>query len=76
MNFQCVCCKKFYQVNLEEANYQDWLQGNLTITEAAPNLSTDDANLIVTKICPKCWTGINNDNLKEAIDDKPTNRLV
>ncbi len=77
MKFQCDCCEKYFEIDLDELTYQKWRQGDfLSIIELAPHLHSHEVDLILTGICPKCWKGIDNDNLKEAIDEPTRDRLV
>ena len=45
-------CANFVEVN--EADYLDWQDGEL-VQRAFPYLSADEREMLVSGICPDCW---------------------
>ena len=55
MKIKCVCCGKTQKVHLDTPIYEDWLKGNISLSQIAPHLPQADVDMITTKICTKCW---------------------
>lgn len=57
----CPICSESDTIKLtddEYANYQRWLNRELLIQDALPNLSCAQREQIKTGICSKCWIDI------------------
>lgn len=51
---ECPFCHKANEVEVNEMDYWDWQDGALA-QDAFPYLSTDERELLISGICPKCW---------------------
>jgi len=50
----CVKCKNLQEVDVNFEGFQAWQSGEF-IQDALPELSTDERELLISGICPKCW---------------------
>jgi len=55
IHLECKECGKPKFVDVNTFGFLRWQQGML-IQRALPELSTDDRELLISRICPECWT--------------------
>jgi len=53
----CPFCGRAHEVEVNEMDYLDWQDGELA-QNAFPYLSADEREMLITGICPSCWTGM------------------
>ena len=51
---QCPFCGKGHSVWVNELDYLNWADGELT-QNAFPYLSADEREMLISGICPTCW---------------------
>lgn len=51
---RCPLCGKANFVDVNEADYDDWSDGE-KVTVAFPYLSANEREMLISGICPKCW---------------------
>ena len=51
----CVNCRTQHTVLVPTDGYKLWVTGQAKIQEALPMLSTDERELLMSNICPRCW---------------------
>lgn len=75
----CWRCGTRTSVTVDEEGYRRWLDGAL-LQEALPSLSVDERELLLTGICPPCWSVMFNSGddvaLPACIVCKGTEQLV
>lgn len=56
MKVECKCpfCGNINSVELEESQWWNWQLGQ-HIQDAAPDLSPEEREMLISGICPKCW---------------------
>lgn len=54
---RCPFCGKSNFVEVNEADYLDWDDGEL-VQNAFPYLSADEREMLISGICPTCWDGM------------------
>lgn len=58
---QCPFCGRGNEVEVNEADYWDWSDGELAQV-AFPYLSADEREMLITGICGKCWDSMFGDD--------------
>lgn len=62
---QCSRCLSITLLDLPEKEYNLWIKGELTLTEAFPNVDPNLRHMLADSICPDCWDEIfENENKK------------
>ena len=51
---RCPFCGRGNEVEVNEADYWDWQDGELAQV-AFPYLSADEREMLISGICPTCW---------------------
>jgi len=51
---KCRECGTVIEIEAPEEGIQMWQQGML-IQKALPELSIDDREMLISRICPECW---------------------
>jgi len=51
---RCPFCGHANEVEVNEADYWDWQDGELAQV-AFPYLSAEEREMLISGICPKCW---------------------
>ena len=51
---QCPGCGRINSVKLKESQWWAWQLGQ-HIQDAAPDLSPNEREMLISGICPKCW---------------------
>ena len=54
---RCPFCGKKTEIQIEEAQYFNWLSGAM-VQDAFPTLSATDREVLLTGMCPKCQDSI------------------
>lgn len=54
---RCPFCGKKTEIQIEEAQYFNWLSGAM-VQDAFPTLSATDREVLLTGMCPKCQESI------------------
>lgn len=57
IEIRCDYCHKVHTIICKEEDYQKWIGGDL-IQCAFPYLSADDRELMISKICGKCFDAV------------------
>lgn len=52
---RCPFCGKRHSIEVNEADYFDWQDGKCA-QDAFPYLSADDREMLISGICPTCWS--------------------
>lgn len=52
---RCPICDHANFIEVNEADYWDWQDGALA-QDAFPYLSADEREMLISGICPTCWT--------------------
>lgn len=52
---ECPFCGKYHEVMVNETDFIAWQDGEL-VQNALPYLSANEREILVSGICPKCWT--------------------
>lgn len=57
MNIQvpCVNCGKIHNVRVYYNDWVAWRNGEKLVQEAFPYLTPEKRELLISRICPKCW---------------------
>ena len=63
----CLMCKKVWELVVPAAGYERWQAGTL-IQVALPELSLDEREILISKICGKCYDAMFA-RLEEEEDD-------
>lgn len=67
---QCPFCGRGNEVEVNEADYWDWDDGELAQV-AFPYLSADEREMLITGICPQCWNKYFGSDEEPDPDDHP-----
>ena len=51
---KCPLCKKVNEVELDESAWWHWQMG-MHIQNAAPELSAEEREMLISGTCPNCW---------------------
>jgi len=52
---KCVFCQNEHKIkNVSEEGYNNWKRGD-QIVKALPEVTIDDAEFLVSGVCPTCW---------------------
>lgn len=54
LSVRCIHCKKLHTIAVVRKDYDAWINGAL-IQNAMPYLSLDQRELLISKICGKCF---------------------
>ena len=54
MEIACCECDVVVDVPVLNSEFEAWQNGEL-IQNAMPDLNNDDREMLMSKICPKCW---------------------
>ena len=54
MEIACWKCDVVTDVPVLNSEFEAWQNGEL-IQNAMPDLNNDDREMLISKICPKCW---------------------
>lgn len=54
---QCPFCGRGNEVEVNEEDYWDYEDG-MKATEAFPYLSANEREMLISGICPKCWSNM------------------
>ena len=54
---QCKICRKVFTVEISEEAYEMWMNG-VNIQDAAPEMSADDRELLISGFCGKCYDSL------------------
>lgn len=55
LKVKCMFCDEIRVLNVPYAGYQQWLSGYKHIQDALPEVSPEDREMIVSKMCDTCW---------------------
>jgi hypothetical protein len=58
IQIQCIQCKKIHTITVDSLKYESWMEGLEHIQDAFPMLSVDDRELMISKICGKCYDNL------------------
>ena len=50
----CPFCGKYWEVEVSEADYWNWKNGEL-VQNAFPYLNANDREIFISGICSECW---------------------
>lgn len=64
MTRSCIFCGNTHHISVYKKDLEDWLDGELA-QNAFPYLSTDEREVLISGICPKCWETVFNDEEEE-----------
>lgn len=53
----CPFCNEAHEIQCNEEDYLDWQDG-MTAQEAFPYLSANDREMLISGICPSCWSAL------------------
>ena len=65
---RCPFCGRGNEVEVNEADYWDWQDGELA-QNAFPYLSAEEREMLISGICPSCWTEMFGSG-DEEVDDE------
>lgn len=51
----CPICKKVHYVEVNAVHFGLWVDENVPIQVAMPELSPEDREMLLSGICPECW---------------------
>lgn len=54
---ECPFCHRANEIEVNEMDYLDWSDGKLA-QEAFPYLSADEREMLISGICPSCWSAL------------------
>lgn len=54
----CPHCKQPKQLTVVKSEFAAWLATDKLIQQAMPSINADDRELLITGICPLCWTAL------------------
>jgi hypothetical protein len=54
INITCVSCNETRTIEVDPVGYTNWKNGQL-IQRAMPELSAEDREMLISRICPDCW---------------------
>ena len=69
---RCPFCGKGNFIEVNDADYDDWQDGEL-VQNAFPYLSADEREMLISGICPTCWEktfGSFDEEEDEEVDDE------
>lgn len=55
LNAKCMFCDETRKLMVPYMGYQQWLSGYKNIQDALPEIDPEDRELILSKMCNKCW---------------------
>ena len=54
----CPFCGHAHEIEVNEADYDDWKDGILLAQDAFPYLSADERETLISGICGECWDNL------------------
>ena len=51
----CAQCGEIHTIRVYYDDWQAWRSGEKLVQEAFPYLSAENRELLISRICPKCW---------------------
>lgn len=56
MKVECKYCKKVYDVEIEDNDYNQWKDGNVYLHVVADYLYAWERELLLSNTCDHCWS--------------------
>lgn len=55
---RCRVCRTPYALSVPLEGYLDWKYEGVKTQNAMPDVTPEDRELLISQICPKCWTNL------------------
>ncbi len=67
---ECVHCQKEFVIQVNEADYDSWVDGKALIQDAMPYLTPGQRELLISGTCDDCWNSLfgSNDEVEDEND--------